>query len=93
MATTALNQSSPIVETVKSHIDSGANLQPDQPAQDTASTQNGVVQDPTKLAFQIIDTCTYTPKYLGSSDQEALGCDCGEEWGTVLFFIHSPKTN
>ena len=34
-----------------------------------------------KLSFQPIDRCAYTPKYLGSSDQEALGCECGEEWG------------
>ena len=34
-----------------------------------------------KLSFQPIDRCVYTPKYLGSSDQEALGCECGEEWG------------
>lgn len=33
-----------------------------------------------KLSFQPIDRCAYTPKYLGSSDQEALGCECGEEW-------------
>lgn len=34
-----------------------------------------------ELPFQIIQSCTYNPKAIGSSDQEALGCECGEEWG------------
>ncbi|KAI9776667.1 MAG: histone methyltransferase set2 [Peltula sp. TS41687] len=33
-----------------------------------------------ELPFQIIHGCTYIPKAIGSSDQEALGCECGEEW-------------
>ncbi|KAI9799706.1 MAG: hypothetical protein M1825_004441 [Sarcosagium campestre] len=30
--------------------------------------------------FEVIQDCVYSSKYLGSSDQEALGCECGEEW-------------
>ncbi|KAI9677517.1 MAG: histone methyltransferase set2 [Caeruleum heppii] len=30
--------------------------------------------------FQLIHDCNYGSKYLGSSEQEALGCDCAEEW-------------
>lgn len=37
-----------------------------------------------QLGFQVIEHCTYTPKPLGSSDQEALGCECSEEWGTQV---------
>ncbi|KAI9810565.1 MAG: histone methyltransferase set2 [Phylliscum demangeonii] len=38
------------------------------------------VVTPDQYTFQVIDDCIYTPKALGSSDQEALGCECGEEW-------------
>ncbi|KAI9807264.1 MAG: histone methyltransferase set2 [Piccolia ochrophora] len=31
-------------------------------------------------AFQVIGDCIYSTKHTGSSDQEALGCECGEEW-------------
>lgn len=44
------------------------------------SVSNGHV-DAEKLPFQIIQSCTYNPKATGSSDQEALGCECSEEWG------------
>ena len=41
------------------------------------------VLDVNQLGFQVMETCTYTPKYIGSSDQEALGCECAEDWGTA----------
>ena len=44
------------------------------------SVSNGRVRAE-ELPFQIMQSCTYTPKAIGSSDQEALGCECGEEWG------------
>ena len=39
--------------------------------------------DDTSLAtstFQVIPDCIYGSKNMGSSDQEALGCECAEEW-------------
>jgi SET domain-containing protein len=30
--------------------------------------------------FQVIRDCLYGSKYMGSSEHEALGCDCSEEW-------------
>ncbi len=44
----------------------------------SVKTENGSAEN---YGFQMLDGCTYTPKYLGSSDQEALGCDCSEEHG------------
>jgi hypothetical protein len=33
------------------------------------------------LGFRVLEDCVYQSKHLGSSNQEALGCDCGEVWG------------
>ena len=33
-----------------------------------------------KATFEVIPGCLYGSKYMGSSDQEALGCECSEEW-------------
>jgi hypothetical protein len=30
--------------------------------------------------FQVIRDCIYGSKYMGSSEHDALGCDCSEEW-------------
>jgi hypothetical protein len=41
--------------------------------------------DSTKEAvgsFQVIRDCIYGSKYMGSSEHDALGCDCSEEWGS-----------
>jgi histone-lysine N-methyltransferase SETD2 len=32
-------------------------------------------------SFEVIPDCIYGNKYMASSDQEALGCECSEEWG------------
>lgn len=34
--------------------------------------------------FQVITQCTYSNKYLGSTEH-AMECDCSEEWGKYLF--------
>lgn len=30
--------------------------------------------------FQVIKDCIYGSKYMGSSEHDALDCDCSEEW-------------
>lgn len=32
--------------------------------------------------FEVIRDCTYQAKYLGTTEHDALECDCSEEWGT-----------
>ena len=44
---------------------------------DTAVATNG---------FDIIQDCIYGAKHMGSSDHDALDCDCAESWGTCLIF-------
>jgi histone-lysine N-methyltransferase SETD2 len=34
--------------------------------------------------FQVIRDCIYGSKYMGSSEHDALGCDCSEEWSKYL---------
>lgn len=31
-------------------------------------------------AFQVISDCLYGAKHMGSSEHDALDCDCAEEW-------------
>lgn len=33
--------------------------------------------------FTVIKDCIYGSKYMGSSEHDALGCDCHEEWSTL----------
>lgn len=33
--------------------------------------------------FQVIRDCIYGSKYMGSSEHDALGCDCSEEWSEL----------
>jgi hypothetical protein len=45
------------------------------------------VEDSTEEAvtiFQIIKDCIYGSKYMGSSEHDALDCDCSEQWGEYL---------
>ena len=76
---------SPLPNSIDSPVD-----QADVPQQDRSKHPTGKLTSPPmgngqvrveKLSFQVIQNCTYTPKAIGSSDQEALGCECGEEWG------------
>ena len=41
-----------------------------------------------KETFQVLPSCTYTSKYIGSTEH-ALDCDCTEEWGKACmsYFI------
>ncbi len=38
-----------------------------------------------KQTFQVIKDCIYGSKYMGSSEHDALGCDCSEEWSKLSF--------
>lgn len=41
--------------------------------------------------FQIIPDCLYGSKSLGSTEHDALDCDCSEEWRTYCTFLPNIK--
>jgi hypothetical protein len=41
--------------------------------------------------FQVIKDCIYGSKYMGSSEHDALDCDCSEEW-REYFWTSKPAT-
>lgn len=44
--------------------------------------------DESTKAFQIIHDCLYGSKHMGSSDHDALDCDCAEEWRKLAIPPH-----
>jgi histone-lysine N-methyltransferase SETD2 len=36
--------------------------------------------------FQVISDCLYGTKNIGATENDALDCDCRDEWGTSSFF-------
>ena len=34
-----------------------------------------------KKTFQVLEQCSYTSKYIGSTEHGSMDCDCAEEWG------------
>jgi [histone H3]-lysine36 N-trimethyltransferase len=73
-------------------------LEPSQPARLSRSSSK-VVARPSRLfdhlpnsttdaqaTFETMDVCTYTNKYMGSTEH-AMECDCAEEWGKLDFPI------
>lgn len=38
--------------------------------------------------FQVIKDCIYGSKFMGSSEHDALDCDCSEEWSKYLGVFH-----
>ena len=36
-----------------------------------------------KHTFQVLDQCSYTSKYIGSTEHGSMDCDCTEEWGKL----------
>lgn len=34
--------------------------------------------------FEVIPECSYSSKYIGSSEHDSMDCDCAEEWGKHL---------
>lgn len=45
------------------------------------------VTDDSCKGFQVIRDCLYGSKHLGSTDHDALDCDCADEWRTFVFFL------
>lgn len=39
--------------------------------------------------FQVIRDCIYGSKYMGSSEHDALGCDCSEEWSKYWSYLQA----
>ncbi len=67
-----------------------------QPPKLSRSTSHKIVSRPPPLfnshpdkteeangTFQIISECSYTSKYIGSTEHDSMDCDCTEEWGKV----------
>jgi len=71
--------------------------EPGQPPKLSRSTSQRMVarpqpvfndyEDKTKEAregFEVIPECSYSSKYIGSSEHDSMDCDCAEEWGRRL---------
>jgi histone-lysine N-methyltransferase SETD2 len=43
--------------------------------------------------FQVIKDCIYGSKFMGSSDHDALDCDCSEEWSEYLWLTVSTNAD
>ncbi len=37
--------------------------------------------DESKKTFHVLEQCSYTSKYIGSTEHGSMDCDCAEEWG------------
>ena len=72
--------------------------EPGQPPKLSRSTSRKILSKPPQLynnyadktreaegTFQVIPECSYTSKYIGSTEQDSMDCDCAEEWGMNTF--------
>ncbi|KAI9887678.1 MAG: histone methyltransferase set2 [Watsoniomyces obsoletus] len=76
-----LNQVTPVMDTGMNGQESrqvtlSTAIKQESKSSTSVKAENGM---PENYGFHMLEGCTYTPKALGSSDQEALGCDCSEE--------------
>lgn len=68
--------------------------EPGQPPKLSRSTSQKIVARPPPLfdeykdkteeaeeSFEVIRECSYSSKYIGSSEHDSMDCDCAEEWG------------
>ena len=68
--------------------------EPGQPPKLSRSTSHKIISRPPQLfdnhpdktkeareTFQLISECSYTSKYIGSTEHDSMDCDCAEEWG------------
>lgn len=75
-------------------------LEPGHPPKLARSTSRKIVAGPAQLfneypsrtdeatsTFQVLSSCIYSSKYIGSTEHEAMDCDCTEEWGKAVFTI------
>lgn len=81
-------------------------LEPGHPPKLARSSSHKVISKPTPLfhdhpskteeskhTFQVLDQCSYTSKYIGSTEHGSMDCDCTEEWGKpALHTCNSPHT-
>lgn len=80
------------VETVGGEIT--VKQEPGQPPKLSRSTSQKIVARPPQLfndyedktvearsGFEVIQECSYSSKYIGSSEHDSMECDCSEEWG------------
>lgn len=69
-------------------------LEPGHPPKLARSSSHRVLSKPAPLfhdhpskteeskdTFQVLEQCSYTSKYIGSTEHGSMDCDCTEEWG------------
>ena len=69
-------------------------LEPGHPPKLSRSSSHKILSKPASLfqhlpsktedskdTFQVLEQCSYTSKYIGSTEHGSMDCDCAEEWG------------
>ena len=69
-------------------------LEPGHPPKLARSSSHKIISKPAPLfhhlpskteeskdSFQVLEQCSYTSKYIGSTEHGSMDCDCAEEWG------------
>ena len=69
-------------------------LEPGHPPKLARSSSHKIISKPAPLfdhlpskteeskdTFQVLEQCSYTSKYIGSTEHGSMDCDCAEEWG------------
>ena len=74
-------------------------LEPGQPPKLARSSSQKIISKPAPLfhdhpskteeskhTFQVLEQCSYTSKYIGSTEHGSMDCDCAEEWGKPVLY-------
>ena len=77
-------------------------LEPGQPPKLARSSSQKILSKPVPLfhhhsskteesknTFQVLEQCSYTTKYIGSTEHGSMDCDCSEEWGKSTLYACS----
>ena len=72
-------------------------LEPGHPPKLARSSSHKIISKPAPLfhdypskteeskhTFQLLEQCSYTSKYIGSTEHGSMDCDCTEEWGKLI---------
>lgn len=72
-------------------------FEPGQPPKLARSTSHKIISKPaamfhdypskteeSKSTFQVLKECSYSSKYIGSTEHGSMDCDCAEEWGKAI---------
>lgn len=72
-------------------------LEPGHPPKLARSSSHKIISKPAPLfhdypskteeskhTFQLLEQCSYTSKYIGSTEHGSMDCDCTEEWGKPI---------